>query len=146
MQEKDQAIQKRAYKLLAYILEHRLDASLSNFQEILDSLLLGVATSMSAAKRYRLKCLKVSWHTKRAVEFFERENIVSLSGRIGLYVVATSPLLDLWPTAVLTACRRRKSSTTRVVSLEGVAEGRLSCLSYYPSGAAQSVNGRRLRW
>ena len=59
-QEKDQAIQKRAYKLLAYILEHRLDASLGQFQEILDSLLLGVGSSMSAAKRYRLKCLKVA--------------------------------------------------------------------------------------
>lgn len=60
VQEKDQAIQKRAYKLLAYILEHRSDASINQFQEILDSLLLGVASSMSAAKRYRLKCLKVN--------------------------------------------------------------------------------------
>lgn len=59
VQEKDQAIQKRAYKLLAYILEQRRDVLLSNFQDILDSLLLGVASSMSAAKRYRLKCLKV---------------------------------------------------------------------------------------
>jgi hypothetical protein len=59
LQEKDQAVQKRAYKLLAYILEERQDFALTHFQEILDSLLLGVASSMSAAKRYRLRCLQV---------------------------------------------------------------------------------------
>jgi len=60
LQEKDQAVQKRAYKLLAYILEQRQDFAVAHFQEILDSLLLGVASSMSAAKRYRLRCLQVS--------------------------------------------------------------------------------------
>ena len=59
MQEKDQAVQKRAYKLLTYILEERQDFALAHFQDILDSLLLGVASSMSAAKRYRLRCLQV---------------------------------------------------------------------------------------
>lgn len=63
LQEKDQAVQKRAYKMLAYILEQREDFALSHFQEVLDSLLLGVASSMSAAKRYRLKCLQVSINT-----------------------------------------------------------------------------------
>lgn len=58
-QEKDQAVQKRAYRLLAYILEQRENFARENFQEILDSLLLGVASSMSAAKRYRLQCLQV---------------------------------------------------------------------------------------
>ena len=58
-QEKDQAVQKRAYKLLAYILEERQDFGGQNFQEVLDSLLLGVASSMSAAKRFRLRCLQV---------------------------------------------------------------------------------------
>ncbi len=61
LQEKDQAVQKRAYKLLAYILEQRKDFAAANFQDILDSLLLGVASSMSAAKRYRLRCLQVGY-------------------------------------------------------------------------------------
>ena len=52
-------MQKRAYKLLTYILEERQDFALAHFQDILDSLLLGVASSMSAAKRYRLRCLQV---------------------------------------------------------------------------------------
>ena len=52
-------MQKRAYKLLAYILEERQDFGRQNFQEVLDSLLLGVASSMSAAKRFRLRCLQV---------------------------------------------------------------------------------------
>lgn len=60
LQEKDQAVQKRAYRLLAYILEEREDFVRGNFQEVLDALLLGVASSFSAAKRYRLRCLQVS--------------------------------------------------------------------------------------
>ena len=58
-QEKDQAIQKRAYRLLAYVLEERKDYAFAHLQEVIDNLLLGVASSMSAAKKYRLRCLKV---------------------------------------------------------------------------------------
>jgi len=45
-------------------LEERQDFAVSHFQEILDSLLLGVASSMSAAKRYRLRCLQVRIYQK----------------------------------------------------------------------------------
>lgn len=58
-QGKDQAVQKRAYRLLAYILEQREVYAKANFQDLLDTLLEGVKSSMSAAKRYRLRCLKV---------------------------------------------------------------------------------------
>lgn len=51
-------MQKKAYKLLAYICEHRADFLLANCQDLTDCLLAGVITSLSAAKRYRLRCLK----------------------------------------------------------------------------------------
>lgn len=58
MQERDQAAQKKAYKLVAYICEHRPDFLRAHCQDMTDCLLAGVVTSMSAAKRYRLRCLK----------------------------------------------------------------------------------------
>ena len=51
-------MQKKAYKLVAYICEHRADFLRANCQDMTDCLLAGVITSMSAAKRYRLSCLK----------------------------------------------------------------------------------------
>ena len=58
MQERDQAVQKKAYKLIAYVCEYRPDFLHANCQDITDCLLAGVVTSMSAAKRCRLRCLK----------------------------------------------------------------------------------------
>ncbi|KAL0054199.1 hypothetical protein WJX82_005285 [Trebouxia sp. C0006] len=58
LQERDQAAQKKAYKLVAYICEHRPDFLRTHCQDMTDCLLAGVVTSMSAAKRYRLRCLK----------------------------------------------------------------------------------------
>ena len=51
-------MQKKAYKLIAYICQHRPDFLKDNCQDVTDCLLAGVVTSMSAAKRYRLRCLK----------------------------------------------------------------------------------------
>ena len=58
MQERDQALQKRAYKLLAHACEARPAYLRSHLQAILDALLAGVATALSAAKRWRLRCLQ----------------------------------------------------------------------------------------
>lgn len=41
MQERDQAVQKRAYKLLAYITARRRDFTLPNLREVLETLLAG---------------------------------------------------------------------------------------------------------
>lgn len=51
-------MQKKAYKLIAYICHHRPDFLKANCQDVTECLLAGVVTSMSAAKRYRLRCLK----------------------------------------------------------------------------------------
>lgn len=58
MQERDQAVQKKAYKLVAYICEQRPDFLKQHCQDLLDCMLAGVVTSISAAKQYRLRCLK----------------------------------------------------------------------------------------
>ena len=58
-QERDQAVQKRAYRLLAYICGRRPEFTRTHLGEVLGALLAGVATSLSAAKRYRLQCLQV---------------------------------------------------------------------------------------
>ena len=58
VQERDQAVQKKAYKLVAYICEQRPDFVQQNCQDLLDCMLAGVVTSISAAKQYRLRCLK----------------------------------------------------------------------------------------
>ena len=56
-------MQKRAYRLLAYICARRPDFTRAHLGEVLGALLAGVATSLSAAKRYRLHCLQVlTWH------------------------------------------------------------------------------------
>ncbi|GAB4822579.1 hypothetical protein N2152v2_009625 [Parachlorella kessleri] len=58
LQEKDPAVQKKAYKILAYICEHRGAYMEAHFQDVLETVVAGMATSVSAAKRYRLRCLK----------------------------------------------------------------------------------------
>jgi hypothetical protein len=53
-------VQKRAYKLLAYITAKRRDFTLPNLREVMETLLGGVTSSLSAAKRYRLACLQAA--------------------------------------------------------------------------------------
>lgn len=60
MQERDQAVQKRAYKILAFICAARQDFAAPHLAEVLAMLLSGVTSSLSAAKRHRLRCLQVS--------------------------------------------------------------------------------------
>ena len=59
-QERDQAVQKRAYKALAFICSARHDFTGPHLKEVLETLLAGVTSSLSAAKRYRLQCLQVA--------------------------------------------------------------------------------------
>lgn len=58
MQSRDQALQKHGYKVLAYLCQERPDFLRSNFAAIVGSLKAGLATALSAAKRYRLVCLQ----------------------------------------------------------------------------------------
>ena len=62
VQERDQAVQKRAYKALAFVCSARHDFTVPHLKEVLETLLAGVTSSLSAAKRYRLQCLQVA-HT-----------------------------------------------------------------------------------
>ncbi len=52
-------MQKRAYKALAFICSARQDFTVPHLKEVLETLLAGVTSSLSAAKRYRLQCLQV---------------------------------------------------------------------------------------
>jgi ribosomal RNA-processing protein 12 len=58
--EKDPAIQKKSYKIIAYLCESRQDFVHPHFTDVLGVLLQGTGTAVSAAKRYRLRCLKAS--------------------------------------------------------------------------------------
>lgn len=60
VQERDQAVQKKAYKLLAHVCEHRQDFLAEHFGDVLEALVTGMPTALSAAKRHRLRCLQVS--------------------------------------------------------------------------------------
>jgi hypothetical protein len=51
-------VQKRAYKILAYLCSRRRDFVAPNLRDVLETLLAGVGSSLSAAKRYRLACLQ----------------------------------------------------------------------------------------
>ena len=53
-------MQKRAYKALAFICHARHDFTVPHLKEVLETLLAGVTSSLSAAKRYRLQCLQVA--------------------------------------------------------------------------------------
>ena len=53
-------MQKKAYKLLAHICEHRQDFLAEHFGDVLEALVTGMPTALSAAKRHRLRCLQVS--------------------------------------------------------------------------------------
>jgi hypothetical protein len=65
-QERDQAVQKRAYKVLAFICGACPHFIVPNLRDVLETLLSGVTYAMSAAKRYRLQCLQVCWGLQAA--------------------------------------------------------------------------------
>ena len=60
LQAKDASVQKKCYKVLAYICEQRSDFLEPQFHEVLEALLAGAPASLSAAKRNRLRCLKAA--------------------------------------------------------------------------------------
>lgn len=60
IKQRDPARQKKSYKVLAYILESRPDFYNNHFQDLLIVLLEGSSNSLSASKRYRLRCLKAA--------------------------------------------------------------------------------------
>ena len=53
-------MQKKCYKVLAYVCEQRPDFLEAHFQDVLDALMAGMPSSVSAAKRNRLRCLKAA--------------------------------------------------------------------------------------
>ena len=53
-------MQKMGYKLLAYITEQRSTFLRANADDVMQLLVLGLATAHSAAKRHRLRCLKAA--------------------------------------------------------------------------------------
>ncbi|CAD7700237.1 unnamed protein product [Ostreobium quekettii] len=57
LQDKDAAVQKKGYKLLAYITNERKHFLLQNFQDVVGTVLGGGSTCLSPAKRFRLQCL-----------------------------------------------------------------------------------------
>ncbi len=75
MQERDQAVQKKAYKLLAHMCEQRQDFLANSFGDVLEALVTGMPTALSAAKRHRLRCLQVS------VLLLLRDEVPGIAGR-----------------------------------------------------------------
>ena len=53
-------MQKKSYKVLAYLCEQRPDFLDPHFQEVVEALLAAAPASLSAAKRNRLRCLKAA--------------------------------------------------------------------------------------
>ena len=58
MGERDPAVQKKAYKLLQYLVEHRPDFYSQDFESLVERILQGSTTAMSASRGFRIKCLK----------------------------------------------------------------------------------------
>jgi ribosomal RNA-processing protein 12 len=58
MNEKDPAVQKKAYKILHHLIEHRPDFYTANFEGIVEQLLQGSDRAISASRGFRIKCLK----------------------------------------------------------------------------------------
>lgn len=57
-EEREPSLQKKGYKVLAYVLESRPDYTEVHFEAMVNWLVQGVTTSVSAAKRFRLRCLR----------------------------------------------------------------------------------------
>ena len=70
--EKDPAIQKKSYKIMAYVCESRPDFVVPHAQAVVEVLLGGGSAALSAAKRYRLRCLKAI-----IIELVQNENGVA---------------------------------------------------------------------
>ena len=58
MDERDPAVQKKAYKIFQYLVEHRPDFYGLDFEGLIERTLQGGATAMSASRGFRIKCLK----------------------------------------------------------------------------------------
>lgn len=58
VQEKNPAVQKKAYKVFSYLASLRPDFVELHFEQLLDVAVTGAATAVSAAKRYRLNFLR----------------------------------------------------------------------------------------
>jgi ribosomal RNA-processing protein 12 len=58
MDERDPAVQKKAYKIFQYLMEHRPDFYAQDFEGLIERTLQGGATAMSASRGFRIKCLK----------------------------------------------------------------------------------------
>lgn len=58
MDERDPAVQKKAYKIFQYLVEHRPDFYGDDFEGLIERILQGGATAMSASRGFRIKCLK----------------------------------------------------------------------------------------
>jgi len=56
--ERDPAVQKKAYKLLHYLVEYRPDFYGQDFEAVVERILQGGTTAMSASRGFRIKCLK----------------------------------------------------------------------------------------
>ncbi|GMH32215.1 hypothetical protein BSKO_00049 [Bryopsis sp. KO-2023] len=57
MEVKHVGIQKRAYKLMAYIVNHREEFLAQKLEELVEKMRAGLTTCMSPAKRFRIQCL-----------------------------------------------------------------------------------------
>lgn len=58
IQEKDPAVQKKAYKILHYIVADRPDFCGTEFEMVIQNVLEGGATAISASRAFRMRCLK----------------------------------------------------------------------------------------
>ncbi len=59
-QAKQPAIQKKAYKLLAYLCESRPSFISTHANDVVETLIASFPSAQSASKRYRLRCLRVA--------------------------------------------------------------------------------------
>lgn len=56
--ERDPAVQKKAYKILQYLVEHRADFYGQDFEGLVERILQAGSTAMSASRGFRIRCLK----------------------------------------------------------------------------------------
>ena len=78
MTEREAALQKNSYKVLAYICERRPTYLRAHLQELLELLLAGTTASLSAAKRYRLR-----WVAGRGAAWWPRRAAAAGGGLVG---------------------------------------------------------------
>jgi ribosomal RNA-processing protein 12 len=124
--EKDPAVQKKSYKIIAYLCESRQDFVHPHFTDVLDVLLRGTSTAVSAAKRYRLRCLKaailelVTWEGEEldlsSLPGFEDEETMVLSGTDGARMVITPMVTEI------ILCVKEANKRTRAAAFDLLIE------------------------